>query len=73
MTSENCTAQIECAKFLHIHFNHSQCIHITSLEFIGCGGNQVENVDEFVLKDTKFKGQESNGPALEFIKTTAKI
>ena len=39
MMSENSTAQIECISNSHIHFSQSQCIHITNLEFIGCGGN----------------------------------
>ena len=43
------------------------------MEFIGCGCNQVENVKEFVLRNTKFKGKEDSGTALELIETTAQM
>ena len=56
-----------------MHFYQSQSIHITNLEFTGCGGNQVRHVEEFMVEDTKFKGQENNGTALELIETTAQI
>ena len=71
--SENSTAQIKCTKFSHIHFSQSQYIHITDLEFIGCGGNQVKHVEELVIQDTNFKGQENSGTALELVETTAQI
>ena len=73
MTSENTTAQIICKDYLHIFFNSSKRIHITNLEFIGCGGNLVENVQEFVVRDTKFKGEENSETALELVETTAEI
>ena len=73
MKSENSTAQIKCTSASAIHFYQSQSIHITNLEFIGCGGNQVRHVEELVVKDTKFKGQENSGTALELIETTAQI
>ena len=73
MTSENLTAQIVCIDYSHIHFNSSQQVHITNLEFIGCGGNLVENVQEFVVRDTKFKGEEYSETALELAKTTSVI
>ena len=73
MKSENSTAQIKCMNDSHIHFSQSQCIRITNLEFIGCGGNQVKHVNEFVVENTKFKGQEKSGTALELIKTMAQI
>ena len=73
MKSKNSTAQIKCTKDSHIHFRQLQCIHITNLEFIGCGGNQVKQVEEFMVQDAKFKGQENSGTALEIIETTAQI
>ena len=73
MKSENSTAQIKCMNDSHIYFIQSQCIHITNLEFIGCGGNQVRQVEQFVIKDTKFEGQKNSGTALELIETTAQI
>ena len=68
MKSENSTAQIKCANDSHIYFSQSQCIHITNLEFIGCGGNLVKQVEKFVVKDTKFEGQKNSGTALELFK-----
>ena len=73
MKSENSTAQIKCTNYSRIHISQSQYIHITDLEFIGCGGNQVKQVEEFVIQDTTFKGQENSGTALELIETTAQI
>ena len=61
MKSENSTAQIKCTNDSNVHFSQSQYIHITNLEFIGCGGNQVECVEEFVDKDAKFKGNKYSG------------
>ena len=73
MKSENSTAQIKCTSDSTMHFYQSQSIHITNLEFIGCGGNQVRHVEEFVVEDTKFEGQENSSTALELIETTAQI
>ena len=73
MKSENSTAQIKCTSDSSMHFNQSQSIHITNLEFIGCGGNQVRQVEEFVVENTKFKGQKNSGTALELIETIAQI
>ena len=73
MKSENSKAQIKCTSNSHIHFNQSQHIRITNLEFIGCGGNQVTHVEEFVIQDTTFKGKDNSGTALELIETTAQI
>ena len=73
MISGSSTAQIKCTNESSMHFRQSQCIHITNLEFIGCGGNQVKHVKEFVIKDSKFEGQENSGTALELIATIAQI
>ena len=73
MKSENSTAQIKCTIESAMQFYQSQCIHIANLEFIGCGGNKVRHVEEFVVEDTKFEGQENSSTALELIETTAQI
>ena len=73
MKSENTTAQIKCTSDSSMHFYQSQSIHITNLEFIGCGGNQVRYVEEFMVEDTKFEGQENSETALKLIETTAQI
>ena len=73
MKSNNSTAQIKCTSYSRIHFSQSQYIHITNLEFIGCGGNQIILVERFVVLDVSFKGQNDSKTALEIIETTAKI
>ena len=73
MKSENSIAQIKCTSYSHICFSQSQCMRITNLEFIGCGGNQVKHVGNFVIEDTKFEGQGNSETALEIIETTAQI
>jgi predicted outer membrane repeat protein len=73
MKSNNSTAQIKCTSSSRIHFNQSQYIHIANLEFIGCGGNQIVFVEEFVILDASFKGQKNSETALEITETTAKI
>ena len=71
--SKNATAQIRCASYAQMIFNWSQTILITNLEFVGCGGNQVMNVDEFMVRNSSFTGKEFSGIAIELIETTAKI
>ena len=66
-------AQIQCTNGLSIHFIQLQYVDIDNLQFIGCGGNQVKDVEEFVVEDTKFEGQENSGRALKLVETTAKI
>ena len=73
ITSENLTAQIFCTNHSRLRLSSSQYIHISYVEFIGCGGNQVENVKELVVQDVKFKGQEETETALELINSTAEI
>ena len=59
MTSESATAQItRCTSnaWILMIFNWSQSILITNLEFFGCGGNQVVNVDRLVGHNSSFVG-----------------
>ena len=74
MISQNTTAQIRCAHYnSQMVYNCTQTVHITNLEFIGCGDNEVVNVDKLVIHKTTFSGQENSGTALELIETTAQI
>ena len=73
VSSENSTAQILCSNNSSIVFLYSQYIEIINLEFIGCGGNEVTNVKEFVLKDTTFKGRNKSETPLELTETNARI
>ena len=73
MISESITVQVVCRNYSHISFSHSQYISLSNLEFIGCGGNQVEHVEEFIVKDTKFDGQNTSSTVLEITGTVAQI
>ena len=74
LKSENVVAQIKCTSDSHIYFRQSQCIHITNMEFIGCGNNNiVEVVTSFLVNNTKFEGLNNSGTALELIKTEAQF
>ena len=73
MKSENSKALIKCKSDSRMHFSCSQHIHITNLEFIGCGGNRVQDVEEFVVQDTMFKGEGGSRTALKLIGTAAQI
>ena len=74
MKSESSIAQIKCTtKVSHIHFREFQCTHISNLEFIRCGGNQVKHVERFIIKNMIFKGQENSRTALTLIETNTQI
>ena len=73
MTVHNSTAQITCETSSHFLFEQVQYVNISNLEFTGCGRNQVQNVEHFVLQDAIFDGQEDSGTALELIETSALI
>ena len=73
MKSESTPAQIHCTINSHITFYHLWYVHINSLKFVGCGGNRVEYIREFVVQYTVFTGQEYSETALELFQTTAEI
>ena len=73
MISESTTAKIVCGEDSHIHFNHSQYIFLSNLEFVGCGGNSVKRVKEFVVQNAAFKGQNTSSTALEIVETAIQI
>ena len=73
MTSQNLTAEIRCARFSQVVFNHSLNVEITNLEFVGCGDIQALRVDEFVAHNATFRGQEYGRTTLQLIETTAQI
>ena len=73
MTSINTTAKIQCQTFSFISFQNTLNVHITNVEFLGCGGNQVHDVNKLVLSDARFEGQEGSGTALELTDTNAEL
>ena len=73
MTSENSTVAIVCDSYSLISFSHYRHVHINNLKFIGCGDNQVNHVEEFVVKNATFEGHGNSSTALKIIETAAKI
>ena len=76
MTSASTTVHLVCTYYSdNIHFNHSQYVHITKVEFIGCGGNLVNDVVKLVVQYVLFQGNEHSGGlrVLDLIDTTAQI
>ena len=74
LTSNNSyTAEIVCENNSSFNLSYSQNIYIANVHFLGCGGNLVEEVDNFVLKNAIFYGNNSNGTALQLRESTANI
>ena len=46
---------------------------ISRLQFIGCGGNRGESIDQLSIEDTNFLGYEDSNTALHLIRSTAII
>ena len=72
-SSSSSYAKVVCENNTPFHFSDAENIYISSVHFLECGGNSVENVTELVLKDAKFYGNNSSGSALQLIETTATI
>ena len=73
MTSGTVTALVVCRNYSHIHFSHSYFFSLSNVEFIGCGDNQVQHVEKFEIKNTKFCGPHISGTVLEITETTTQI
>ena len=48
-------------------------VHISGVEFIGCGGNRIELVGNLLIEDTSFHGQDNSSTALVLVKSIATI
>ena len=63
------TARFEFTKIAHIH--------ISDVNFLGCGGNRVESVMDFTLVNTIFDGQRKKdqylGTAIELVNSSLKV
>ena len=72
MTKDKGTAFIKCDS-LSGRFNISDAKFATikDLHFIGCGGNKVSQVEQFIVEDTIFQGVEGSGTALVLNEVTA--
>ena len=70
MTSESSSAQVVCESNAFIIFSSCQYVNISNIKFLGCGGNQVENVNDFLLQNARFEGEDRYGTALGLVETT---
>ena len=71
-TGGNGTVFVECVSQSG-RFNISETTFATirGLHFIGCGGNRVSRVEQFIVEDTIFQGVEGRGTALVLNEVTA--
>ena len=72
MLSNYSNAQFVCENSLYFY---SDCrhVHISNIEFTGCGNNAVNNAERFILENVKFTGRDGSGTALEIFNTSAHI
>ena len=73
ITSIGSHAAIVCMHHSYINLNHSQFIHISNMDFFGYGGIYVLNVEEFVLQNAVFDGQDNSEISLSLFESTASI
>ena len=76
ITSNGSYAKIVCMKLSFINLIHCQFIHVSNMNFFptGYGGIHVLNVEEFVLQNAMFDGQDKAETSLNLIKSqTANI
>lgn len=66
-------ATVMCIFSTFLSFENIGRVYIQNVNFVGCGGNLVNNVDEFVLRETTFEGKGKSGTALTIVNTTADI
>ena len=69
----NVSTTIECDSSSRLEFEFIDSVYVRNVKFIGCGGNIVRNVDDFLLQETTFQGKENSGTSLTLINTTAEI
>ena len=73
ITSNGSYSAIVCMNHSYINLYDSQFIHISNMDFFGYGGINVSNVDEFVLQNSVFDGQDKTEMSLKLIESTANI
>ena len=66
-------AAIVCMNHSYINVIHSQFIHISNMDFFGYGGINVSNVEDFVLLNAVFDGQDKTETSLSLFESTASI
>ena len=67
------SATITCVSSSRFSFDSIALVSIRNVNFMGCGGNMVNDVSEFLLQEVTFRGQPDSGTALTLINTHAEI
>ena len=73
ITSNGSHTMIVCLNHSYIKLIHSQFIHVSNMDFFGYGSINVRNVEEFVLQNVVFDGQDKTKTSLNLIESTANI
>ena len=67
----NGTVFVECgSQSGRLDISETKFATIKDLHFVGCGGNRVSQVEQFIVEDTIFEGVEGRGTALVLNKVT---
>ena len=66
-------ATVVCVLSSFLSFENIERVYIQNVNFVGCGGNLVKNIDDFILREITFEGKGKSGTALTIINTTADI
>ena len=70
----NGTVFVECgSQSGRFNISETTFTMIKDLHFIGCGGNRVSQVEQFIVEDTIFEGMEGRGTALMLNEVTDAI
>ena len=65
VTEGNGTVYIECgSQSGKFNISETTFAMVKDLHFVGCGGNRVSQVEQFIVEDTIFEGVEGRGTAL---------
>ena len=68
------SAAITCGETSNLSFiNVTGYVQIMDLKFIGCGSNRIENVEIFVMNNSRFDGQSKALTALHFVESNSQI
>ena len=72
--SNSMSTVITCYNHTNLRFVNVDVVHISNLSFVGCAGNVLNSVNNFILEDSSFNGQdEFSGTALELSETVANL
>ena len=73
MFSSSLPAQIVCEQNSSFSFDNCYSVYITSINFIGCRENAINQVNNFELQNSVFEGQGGSGSTIGLFYSTAQI